>query len=231
MALTRRLVKGQAITAAEHDANIDHFEQNPNGVYIPKDSAIGVKIDEAAPDWGWHDIAGTLEVDYDTPATVPALVTYQGSMKQRQFAVNDTSYVQFHLPHDYALGTELYVHVHWSHNVLGLTTGAPSFTFDGTYAKGHNQAAFGTPSSVVLSENANTTRYQHMVTENVLTATAGAGGLIDTALVEPDGVIFGSLTLTSNTMDGGALPFVHFVDIHYQSTGVATKQKAPDFYT
>jgi len=37
--------------------------------------------------------------------------------------------------------------------------------------------------------------------------------------------------LLANTMNGGAKPFVHSIDIHYQSTGVNTKNKAPNFYT
>ena len=36
--------------------------------------------------------------------------------------------------------------------------------------------------------------------------------------------------LAANTMDGGALPFLSFCDIHYQSTGIGTKNKAPNFY-
>jgi hypothetical protein len=231
MALTRRLVKGQAITAAEHDANVDHFEQNPNGVYMPKTAGVGMKLDPASPSFGWRDINGLLEVDRDTGATIPTFITYVGSIKQRQFAVNDMAHMQFHLPHDYLPNSTIYVHVHWSHNSLTVTTGAPTFIFDATYSKGFNQSFFGTPSSVTITESASTTRYQHMVTESTLSAAAGAGGLIDTADLEVDGIIFGSITLDSNTMDGGALPFVHYVDIHYQSTNMPTIDKSPDFYT
>jgi len=230
MALTRRLVKGQALTSAEHDANIDHFEENPNGVYIPKSPAIGLKIDETAPDWGWHDLIGNLHYDDATPATLPPYVTYSGNLKSRQYSVNDEGFIELHMPHDYAEGTDIYVHVHWSHNSLTVASGAPTFIVEGTYAKGHNQAAFGAPISVNLSEAASTTRYQHMVTEAQFSNAGGTGGLLDTATLEVDGMFLLRVTLSANTINDGSLPFVHFVDIHYQSTGVPTKQKAPSFH-
>ncbi len=231
MALTRRLVKGQALTAAEHDANIDHFEKNPNGIYIPKSAAIGIKIDETAPDWGWHDLIGNIHYDDGTVGTLPPYTTYVGSIKARQFSVGDEGFIELHMPHDYALGTDMFIHTHWSHNSLTVTTGAPTFIVEGTFSKGHNQAAFGVPVSVTLTEAASTTRYQHIVTEGQLSNNGGTGGLLDTNSLEPDGIFLLRVTLSSNTMDGGALPFLHFIDIHYQSTNVATKQKSPDFYT
>ena len=230
MALTRRLVKGQALTSAEHDANIDHFELNPNGVMIPKASNVGIKIDPDSPDWGWHDLVGNLHFDERTPATLPAYTAYNGSIKARQWDVGDEGFIELHIPHDYAIGTDLYVHLHWSHNSLAVTSGAPTFSIDGTYAKGHNQAAFGAPISLSISEAASTTRYQHMVTEAQLSNAGGTSGLLDTAALEPDGMFLLRVELTSSTINGGVLPFVHFCDIHYQSTDVPTKQRAPNFY-
>lgn len=230
MALTRRLVKGQALTAAEHDANIDHFEQNPNGIYIPKSASAGIKIDETSPDWGWHDLNGMIST-YADDVDRALLATYIGNIKNLQFDVNKQAFINFHIPHDYALGTDIYIHVHWSHNSLSVTSGAPNFIFEGTYSKGHNTGAFGMPVSVNCTDTASTTQYQHIISESLLSNVGGTGGLIDTSIIEPDGVFLTRLFLSANTMDGGAKPFVHFVDIHYQSTGVATKNKTPNFYT
>jgi hypothetical protein len=230
MALTRRLVKGQEITAAEHDANIDHFEDNPNGVAFPKTSGIGIKIDTDAPDWGWHDLVGNLHF-FAGDANAPTNSIYSGTLKQPLFAIGDEGFINLHMPHDYVPNTDIYVHIHWSHNSLAVTTGAPTFVVEGTYAKGHNQAAFGVPVSVNITEAASTTRYQHMVTESQLSNAGGTGGLLDTADLEVDGLFLLRIELLSNTMDGGTLPFIHFVDVHYQSTGLPTKNKAPDFWT
>jgi hypothetical protein len=228
--ITYRLVKGQALTAAEYDATVLDLDERPNGQVYPKASGVGVKIDTDAPDWGWHDLIGELQFEEGSP-TAPGYVAFVGNIKEHQFNVNDEAFVNLHMPHDYAPGTDIFIHVHWSHNVLGLTTGAPSFVVEGTYSKGHNQAAFGTPASVTLTENASTTRYQHMVTEAQFSNAGGTAGLLDSMDLEADGVFLLRLSMLSNTMDGGALPFVHYVDVHYQSTGVATKQKSPDFWT
>lgn len=230
MALTRRLVKGQSLTAAEHDANIDHFEENPNGVYIPKASGTGIKIDETAPDWGWHDLKSDLVLTGD--ASDPVWATYQGNIKQMQFAVGKVISTNFHLPHDYALGTDIFIHIHWSHNSATVVSGDITGNFEVCYAKGYDQAFFSTP--IVVNMNnvpASTVRYQHMVSEGQLSAALGAGGLLDTADLEPDGLLLCRLEMTANTINDGTDPFIHAIDIHYQSTGVGTKQKAPDFYT
>lgn len=236
MALTRRLVKGQAITSAEHDANIDHFEQNPNGIYLPQTAGTGIQLYTTTPgdgDFGWRDMEGELSWN-DGDANTPSFQPWQGTIKQPQFAVNDVAQINFHMKHDYVPNSEIRVHVHWSHTSATYASGAPTFTFDGTYAKGFDQAAFGTPVSVNISENGSAVRYQHMTTEVPLSAPLGAGGLIIQEDLEVDGLIFGSITLTSNTMiDGVAapiLPFIHYVDIHYQSTNMATIGRAPNFY-
>jgi hypothetical protein len=36
--------------------------------------------------------------------------------------------------------------------------------------------------------------------------------------------------LTGNTVNGGPEPFAFLADMHYQSTGVGTKNKSPSFY-
>ena len=55
--------------------------------------------------------------------------------------------------------------------------------------------------------------------------------MLDTDLLEPDGVVLMRVFLSANTMAGATDPFMHYCDLHYQSTGIGTKQKTPDFYT
>jgi hypothetical protein len=107
-----------------------------------------------------------------------------------------------------------------------------------SYAKGHNQAAFSTEKDVSLAYNtvniATTPRYQHRIDEVQFTTPGGSATLLDTSLLEVDGVILVNFDFaTIPTISGGSSnnPFVHFIDIHYQSTGVGTKQKVPNFYT
>lgn len=121
--LTRVGEKGQALTGLEHDANIDHFEQNPNGIYAPKAAATtGIFIDSADPTRAYEDLLGDIYFEPGSP-NEPTFVTWNGNIKKRQFDVNDECFITLHLNHNYALGTDIYFHIHWSHNVFGLTAG------------------------------------------------------------------------------------------------------------
>lgn len=229
MALTIWATKGQKLTAEEADANIIHLRDKPDGQVYPKTKGIGLKVDHASPDWGWHDLLSTIRLDGGVGD--PTYVTYQGNIHQAQFDVDNHVDIEFHMPHDYAMGTDLYIHAHWSHNNANVTGGSITGTFEATYAKGHNQMSFVTPIVVTVVQDASLIRYQHMIAEGQLSAPGGAGGLLKTEDIEVDGLILAQIKLTGNTMDGGAKPFLHAVDIHYQSTGLPTKQKAPDFWT
>ena len=211
------------------DVDIATVTSESTGLVYPKESGNGIKIDTAASDWGWRDMEGPVVIR-STGATAPAWTTYQGNQNAFEFSVNDECQHTFHIPHDYAVGTDLYLHIHWSHNSATVTTGAPTFTYNVSYAKGHNQAAFSADVTGTISENASTTQYQHMITEVQLSAGTPGAGQLDSDDIEVDGLILLHTALTANTMDGGALPFVHFIDIHYQSTNIPTKGKAPNFY-
>lgn len=199
-----------------------------------KTSGAGIKVDIAAPTYPWHDIIGSI-VAKTTGAGTPTFTTYRGSIQAYQFAVNDAVYMVFHLPHDYAPGTDLYIHTHWSHIGTLVTGGTVTWQFISTYAKGHNQAAFPAEVTTTVSPTASTTQYQHMVSEAQLSTSGGSASLLDTDNLEPDGLILMKITLTANaiTVSGGGAPdpFLHTADIHYQSTGIGTKAKAPNFYT
>jgi len=195
-------------------------------------STSGIKIDRAAPDYGWQDMLGAIRV-HGTGGDEPVYNIYRDGIRQYEFnTIGDEVWVEFHIPHDYATGTDLYIHSHWSHhNASTITTGSLTWTFETTYAKGHNQAPFPATTNSTAIHNAATTnvpQYQHMITEVQLSASGGGVGLIDTDDIEIDGLILVRVAKTEDTMADN--PFLHFADIHYQSTGITTKNKAPDFY-
>jgi len=72
-----------------------------------------------------------------------------------------------------------------------------------------------------------------MLAEVQLSASSPSASQLDTDDLEPDGIILvrcyrdpGDASDTLNQV-----PFLHYVDINYQSAGIGTKQKAPVFYT
>lgn len=206
-------------------------------IALKKTSGIGILVDAGGtPTYGWKDIIGIV-----TPRVAPpnaaTLNTYRaGQVREWAFAAADRSDNRFHIPHDYAPGTDIFIHVHWSHNGTSISGNAVC-DFYHTYAKGHNQEAFQEEKVVTTTYNtvniATTPRYQHRIDEVQLSTPGGSATMMDTALIEPDGLILVNFSFTTiPTISGGNpnQPFVHFIDIHYQSTQMSTKQKAPNFY-
>lgn len=214
------------------DVSYSQFETD-GMLVMPKTENLGIQVDPAAPTFGWRDLLGPVTYR-GVGATDPTLAVYRGGIKQFRFAVNDEGWFEFHIPHDYVADTDIFVHHHWSHNSAIVTGGSVTWGYEVIYAKGHNQAAFSAPITPTLVSNASTTQYQHMLDDLQLSAASPSGTQLDSNDLEPDGVIVVRAHLSANNItSSGAVPdpFIHYVDIHYQSTNIATKQRTPDFYT
>lgn len=217
------------------------LDQNTN-VLIPagflvlrKASGSGIKVDISTPTFGWADIIGDQFAN-NTGATKPSLTTYNGAVTSWQFGVGDEAFMSFHIPHDYVKGTDIFLHIHWSHTGTLVTGGTVTFKVSSIYAKGHDQEAFTTfPVIGTFVGSASTIRYRHILTEVQYSESTPTGLQVDTDLLEPDGVIEMTFEVDVNamTVSSGNVPdpFIHFVDVHYQTTGlIGTKDKVPDFY-
>lgn len=196
-----------------------------------KASTSGMKVDTDSPDYGWRDIIGDINVKELGTGTPPSLNVYQSPLRAFQFGVNDEVFNIFHMPHDWAPGTDIYIHAHWSHNNASVSSGAVTWGFDVSWASGFDQQAFIAPVTMTAQQTASTTQYQHMVAEVQATAASPSASQIDTDILEVDGLFLVRTYLSANTMNGTPEPFLHTVDLHYQSHSLATKNKAPNFYS
>lgn len=200
---------------------------------LNKASGNGIKIDINTPTFGWRDLLGDVFAR-NVGASKPSFTTYRDTLLDFQFAAGKEEYFKFHIPHDYVLGTDIHLHIHWSHTGTLVTGGTITFGYEISYAKGHNVAAFPASVGTTFNGTASITQYQHIITETQISATEPDANQIDSDNLLPDGVIIARLEVNANniTVSGGGVPdpFIHFVDIHYQSTGIATKNKVPDFY-
>lgn len=188
---------------------------------------------------GWNDLLGIPNIR-TIGSNDPSWNVYRGTIRQYQFSQSQMNelWFSYHMQHDYKPGSDIHLHIHWSQNTVdtGGTAGAPGnvkWYFDVTYAKGHNQAAFFAPITTSVVGTASGTQYQHMLNEVQLTSSTPTGSQFNSNLLEPDGVIilraYRDASDVSDTLDQA--PFVHFVDIHYQTDRVNTKNKAPNFYS
>jgi hypothetical protein len=215
--------------------NDDHIITN--NLVVPKTSGLGIQVDTTTPSFGWRDILGNMRPDTGGVNSPTLAVVRGGSCREFFYAVNDKMDKDYHIPHDYLLGSDVFIHIHWGHNGTAIS-GNFTVTYSYSYAKGHNQAIFPAEKSVVMTyatvNLATTPQYIHRIDEVQLSSAGGSATLLDSALLEPDGVILMNMTVTViPTITGSATqnkPFISYFDMHYQSTNIATKQKAPDFY-
>lgn len=213
----------------------DQFEIQSTGDWvINKTSGVGIKVDLSAPTFGWRDLKGKV-TQRNTGASKPTHATYRDTLAQYQFAAGKEEYFTYHIDHDHVPSSDIFLHVHWSHIGAFVTGGTITIEYEISYAKGFNQAAFGASVGTTYAGVASTTQYQHIISEVQISAASPDANQIDSDDLEPDGIIECRIKITSNdiTVSEGGVPnpFIHEADIHYQSTGMGTKQKAPDFYT
>jgi hypothetical protein len=205
-----------------------------NGIIIGKASGIGIKVDTSTPTFGWRDLIGDI-----TPKTSgvgsPTLDTITGNIRGFRYSVGDDGDAIFHIPHDYVPGSDLYIHPHWTHNGTNIS-GSLVITIYASYAKGHQQASFSSQITTTITDAGltigNTPALWHRIPEIQLSTAGGSASMLNTSNIEVDGLILVHYDVgTIPTITGGsAEPFILTFDLHYQSTGVPTKNKAPNFY-
>jgi len=206
----------------------------PDGSLVMESAAgVGIKVDVIDPVYGWRDIIGKV-APKASGAGSPKREIYNGGLGgQYAFAAGDVFDMEFHIPHDYVPGTDIYIHVHWSHNGTAIS-GNVVFDFYHEYAKGHNQADFPAEKQISMTyattNIATTPRYRHRIDELIMSGPAATATLMDRNDIEVDGLILMTCKLTILPAITGGKLFIHTADVHYQSTSIGTKGKSPPFF-
>jgi len=197
------------------------FEQ---GLTITKATNQGIKIDTAAPEFGWHDIIGSIDVR-GTGVNDPTYATWYGNLRQFEFSatVMKEVFCVFHVPHDYVPGTPFYFHAHWSNKAASPNTGTVIWGFEYTWAKGYEQMPFGASGTITVSKACSATQYMHHISETTPVTLTG---------IEVDSLLIIRVYRDAATDTCTDPIYLHTADVHYQSTGIPTKQRnGPGFYT
>jgi hypothetical protein len=204
---------------------------NTNYLTVGKASDDGIRINPDNPDFGWRDIIGLVLPD-PAGTNSPTLKAIVGSVRGYAYANGDKLDCVYHLPHDYVLGTDLYIHLHWLHNGTNISG---TFDVDVAAMYADRDGTFETAIATAVTESVNITshpQYFHRVLEIQLSTPGGSASLLDTDSIEVDGNIVITFTVDNGalTVTGGDM-FILTGDIHYQSNNLSTKNKDPDFYT
>lgn len=207
--------------------------ETANRVVLSPREGKGIRIDTGNPSYCWRDLEGVESVDI-TGQNSATLRSYRGKIREYAFGVSDMKDARFHMPHDYVPKSDMYLHIHWSHNGSTIS-GAVGATAAYTYARGHDQEIFAPEKQILFSHStpniATIPAFQHFITEIPITADVATASLMSNALLEPDGLLLLNLEITAvPTLSGGKHLFVHRTDLHYLSTNIGTLNKAPYFY-
>lgn len=206
MTITLASVKGAPLSVAEADANVNDLD--------------------ARTKLGWRDNIVPFDVEAGNP-NAPVLNVIRGGIKRYTFFAGELSEASasWHIDHDYAPGTKLYLHVHWVCPTAAL--GTARWGFEYTVAKGHQQQAFPEPTTVYVEQATNGVPYMHYVGE-VSEANAIDGAALG---IEPDTIIlvrcFRDGAHVNDTL--AADVFGICLDLHYQADRLTTPNKAPNF--
>lgn len=221
------------IRISERLNNLESHVDSDQSLIVPKTVGTGIRVDLDSPTFGWRDLLGKVTQRNIGPSK-PTHALYRGTLRQFQFAAGKEEYFTFHIDHDHVPGKDIFLHVHWSHIGALVTGGTITIEYELSYSKGFSRGAFSAPVSTTFTGIANTVQYEHIVSEVKISAIKPSANQIATGDLEPDGIIEARIKITSNdiTVDSGGVPdpFIHEVDIHYQSTNAGTKRRDPDFY-
>ena len=209
---------------------VSSFSDN---IVLPKTASKGIQVDIVTPSFTWRDLKGKV-TQRNIGGSKPTHALYRDTLRQYQFAAGKEEYFTYHIDHDHVPDSDIFLHVHWSHAGDDVSGGTITIEYEITYAKGFNQGAFGASVSTTFAGTVSTTQYQHITSEIQISAVSPSANQLDSNDLEPDGIIEARIKITSNdiTVNAGGVPdpFIHEVDIHYQSTSIGTKEKAPNFY-
>ena len=187
-----------------------------NGGTVPEVVELGAAS-------GWNDMLASLSSGRAIVDSTPLWSAFQGGVSAWAFSatIMNELWVNMHIVHDYAPGTLLYLHIHWS--TTGTNTGVCRWGIEYSYANGFNSAVFPASTTLYLQAAASGIARRHYITE---TADAAAIGPFET-----DGIlmirIFRDAANAADTLTDTA--FGLFVDLHYQSDGMLTNEKARTF--
>lgn len=167
----------------------------------------------------WKDLLGPIILPA-SGVTIPTWTQMQNNFWGWAFAISDRCWFTFHVGHDYAPGTPIYFHTHWTTN--GVQTNAVNWSVNYSIAKGHNQSAFnGTGTTITVAQAASGTAWKHMITETAA---------ISSTELEPDSIVLVHLTrITNGATENTDVTFLLQADLHYQANRLGTGNKAFPF--
>lgn len=202
-----------------------------NNLAVASSMTFGADCDiyqNAEGSFGWSDNIQAFTFK-DTASNAPSWGSTIGNFEGYIWSPTALKQVMvdFHIDHDYAIGTPLYPHVHF--RPLTNDAGVVRWGFEYTVSKGHGQTvgmAASTTVYVNFSVGSNNLGTHYVAEVAALDAIAAT-------YAEPDSVIhvriFRDAANAADTYPGNVWAWQ--ADLHYQFARLGTLNRAPNFYT
>lgn len=166
---------------------------------------------------GWKDLIIPGE-ETRSGASAPAFTAIVGGIYKPLFhnAQIDEVHATWHMNHDYVIGTDVYMHVHWSPSTTN--TGVCRWGFEWSYARGYSLDAFTSTTTTIIEQAASGVAGKHQIAESAALTIPN---------LETDGLIIFRLFREGNhandTFTGDS--WLLTCDIHYQAAHIATSDR------
>lgn len=179
----------------------------------------------------WDDLRITPG-SFDRPGTSdPAIVAYTPSGSGTvtylyEFNKNNLASFTVQFPHNYKVGSDIAVHLHWTPGARGTAENGKTVGWKLDYTWANIGAAFGTMTPVDLSDACDGVDHAHQMTPDVTidghTAAKGISSMLICNVKRTDTGT--DDTWATNT--SGNLPMLLEIDFHYQIDTIGSRQQS-----
>lgn len=211
---------------------MNNYQRFHNGLHVLNGVILDIDTDiysETEGIYGWRDLLSSIEPRGGTNS--PTWTSFRNGLYAYAFPSTKMTEVfsTYHIDHDYAMGTKVFPHLHFTVN--STVSGTVRIGFEYSVAKGHQQSVgsiFNATTTIYVNIDINgaTDRYKHFVAE------VSELDAIPSTLLEPDSIvmmrIFRDHTVANNYTGN---IFGLQADLHYQVGRLFTKNKSPNFYS
>jgi hypothetical protein len=143
-----------------------------------------------------------------------------------QFQLTAIASFTIQLPHNYKVGTDIYVHIHWTPGPRGVAENGKTVGWKIDYSWANINGNFGTMLTADLSDTCDGVNHKHLMTPDVVidghTAAKGISSMLICNVKRTD-------TGTDDTWVGtvsGELPMLMEIDFHYQIDTIGSRQQS-----
>ena len=172
---------------------------------------------------GWKDLIARFASQKTNITNEPTWEDTGNGIFMYSFVDGNEVFAQYHVGHDYKLGTKAFAHIHFFSQATMAVGETVEWTFKYAIAKGHQQGESLTvpTTDIIMTYTADGTEVagEHIILE--------CSELQSFELYEADTVLITSTAKTGGTHSGKI--FGIMADIHYQSDHETTVSKIPDF--